>query len=67
MLCAECFKAKTKTGEKKKRDWFLLSTATQLFMGVLVLWFTVYLMGRVLVSLPSAFHEGTVWEKAIDP
>ena len=49
--------------EKPKRDWFVLTTATQLLAGVAALWFTTWLLGRVLVSIPSEFHEGTTWER----
>jgi hypothetical protein len=63
MYCVSCFKAKTEKKEKRKRDWFLLTTATQFAAGLLVLWFTAYLIGRFLVDLPTSFHEGTVWEK----
>src|SRR3569623_834686 len=65
MYCASCFKEKTGVKEKRKRDWFLLSTATQFGLGLLGLWLTAYFMGRLLVELPSSFHEGTVWQKFV--
>lgn len=65
MMCATCFREKTGVKVKVKRDWFVLSFAVQLVAGVTVLWLTSYFFGRVLLELPSAFHEGTVWEKVM--
>ena len=65
MMCAECFKASTATKVSPKRDWFVLSFVTQAVLGLLGLWFTSYFLGRVLLELPTSFHEGTVWEKVI--
>ncbi len=63
MFCAGCFKTKTQTTVKPKRDWFVLSVTAQFVVGLLGLWLTAYFLGRVLLELPSSFHEGTVWEK----
>ena len=27
-----------------------------------LLWFAAWVLGRVLLSIPSEFHEGTTWE-----
>ena len=63
MFCASCYREVSVTKVKSKRDWFVLSVAMQLILGVLGLWFTAYLVGRTLFDLPSDFHQGTVWEK----
>lgn len=63
MYCAECYRAKTQKKAAKKRDWFLLSTATQTAFGVLLLWATFYFVGKLLLDIPSSFHEGAVWER----
>lgn len=63
MYCAACFKEKTGRKEKRKRDWFLLTTSVQLVVGLFVLWLTAYWIGKMLVDLPTSFHEGTIWEK----
>jgi hypothetical protein len=65
MMCADCFKLSTAVKERPKRDWFVLSFAAQALLGLLGLWFTTYFLGRVLLELPTSFHEGTVWEKVI--
>ncbi len=63
MVCGACYKAKTQIKEKPKRDWFILTTAVQAVLGLTGLWFTFWLLGQVLVSIPSDFHEGKIWEK----
>ena len=65
MYCAACLKEKTGTRVKQPRDWFVLSVAGQAAFGFLGLWFTAYFLGRVLLELPSSFHEGSVWLKLI--
>ncbi len=63
MYCSACLVAKTSVKAAKKRDWFILSVAGQLVLGLLGLWFTTYFLGRALLELPSNFHEGTIWMK----
>jgi hypothetical protein len=36
--------------------------ATQGLFGLLVAWFFFYLIGTALLALPTAFHEGTLWQ-----
>jgi len=63
MLCNPCYTARTQVQEKPARDWFILTTSIQAFLGLGLLWFTAWLFGRILVNIPSDFHEGTLWEK----
>jgi hypothetical protein len=32
-----------------------------LLAGLILAWFFFYLIGQGLLSLPSSFHEGTLW------
>ena len=63
MFCASCYKAQTGVRAKATRDWFIVSVAGQAVLGLLGLWFTAYFLGKVLLELPSNYHEGTVWQK----
>lgn len=62
MVCGPCHRAKTQVTERAPRDWFVLSAAVQAAAGLGLLWLTAWLLGRVLVSVPTQFHEGTLWE-----
>jgi len=63
-LCAACLE---KTGRKKSSFEFSLMTCffpvLQLTAGIVLLWVSFYYLGQILLALPSAFHEGTFWEK----
>ena len=63
MVCGACYKEQTQVREKPKRDFFIITTAFQAVIGIALLWFTAWLLGLTLLSAPSSFHEGTVWEK----
>ena len=63
MYCTACHQEKMGAQVKPKRDWFVLSVAVQAALGFFGLWFTAYMLGRVLLEIPSDFHEGTVWLK----
>ena len=65
MFCATCYSEQTGSREKPRRDWFILSIAGQTVFGLLGLWFTAYFLGKILLELPSNFHEGTVWQNLI--
>jgi hypothetical protein len=63
MLCAGCYREKTERKAKPKRDWFILSVFAQFLLGFIGLWLTAYFVGRVLLNVPTSFHEGSVWER----
>lgn len=63
MVCGSCHRAKLEVKEKPKRDWFLISVPIQLALGILLLWGTSWFLGKVLLSTPSEFHEGIMWQR----
>lgn len=63
MVCGVCHREKAMVKEKPKRDWFVLTTALQFMVGLGILWLGTWLLGRVLLNIPSEFHEGTTWER----
>jgi hypothetical protein len=40
----------------------LLAGIARSLLGILIIWLFFYVVGRALVSLPSSFHEGTMWK-----
>jgi hypothetical protein len=67
MFCSGCLSAKTEVKAKAKRDWFLVGAAVQLALGLVLLWLGCYGLGKFLLSVPSEYHEGSVWESVMDP
>lgn len=59
MLCADCLRRETDSSKSQGKKRRKLPTAPlQLAVGLLVLWFTVYLLGSILSSIPADFHDG---------
>lgn len=61
VVCAACLKRLTAAQAKGRRRFGLLVAVGQCLLGILTVWLFFYLVGRALVSLPSSFHEGTIW------
>ncbi len=61
MICARCLKT-VEAPRRKSRFLLVMSRTFQLLAGVLVLWLVFFLLGRALLTLPSSFHEGTIWD-----
>lgn len=63
MVCGACHRAKVATKEKAPKDWFALTASLQAVLGLALLWSTAWFLGRLLLSTPSEFHEGRIWQK----
>jgi hypothetical protein len=62
IICASCLKKKLKPSIRKRFRFIRLVRIGQFSLGFLILWIFFYYLGQALVSLPSSFHEGTVWK-----
>ncbi|TLD69720.1 hypothetical protein FEM03_15440 [Phragmitibacter flavus] len=62
MVCGACYREKTTVEAVAKKDWYLLTVAMQVVMGMGLLWLMSWLVGKWLAEMPAAFHEGTMWE-----
>ena len=63
MLCRQCLVRLSDRSQKPMRVWLHgLLPAVQGFFGFLLLWYLFYLVGLTLLSIPHAFHEGTIWQ-----
>ena len=63
VLCASCLKKLTRKPLTQRRGFAGLVLALQCLIGLMVAWFFFYLVGEALLSLPTSFHEGTLWQK----
>jgi uncharacterized paraquat-inducible protein A len=66
VVCSSCLKKLTKKTETKRRNLAPIARAMFAFCGLLIAWFFFFIIGRMLVNIPTSFHEGTVWEKALE-
>ena len=63
LLCAACLRKATKPSAFRevllKKAWsFLQSTAALVF-----LWLAFFTLGKILLAIPSSFHEGELWKQ----
>lgn len=64
VLCAACLR-KLAGGGRASQHWRVsLGRAVSALSGFLLLWLIFYLVGQMLLAIPSSFHEGTVWQQA---
>lgn len=62
MICAQCLAERAEEGAASQRSFFALFGTLQFFLGLLILWFAFYGMGRMLLAIPDDFHEATLWQ-----
>ena len=62
IICAACLGKLARGSLLRRRGFAGLIRAGQCVLGLLAAWFFFYLLGESLLSLPSAFHEGTLWK-----
>lgn len=62
VVCAACLEALSQSAALPARGPRLLKGAAAL-VSLFAMWFTFYVLGRLLLSIPSPFHEGTFWEE----
>ena len=61
VLCAACLRNTADVRPVGKRRWAGLVRLMQWVAGVALAWLFFYVAGECLLSLPSSFHEGTIW------
>lgn len=62
VLCASCLKGGGDTGQTGPAAYVKVLRVVQVLASLAFLWFVFYVLGRSLLLLPSAFHEGTLWQ-----
>ncbi len=66
VICSACLKRLAAAGaEPARRQVLGVLPTVQVICGVLVAWTFFYFVGRVLISIPASFHEGTVWSGSL--
>lgn len=62
VLCASCLNKLLKTSKASSLRLTGLIKLGQFLCGGMVLWMFFYYLGQILLSLPTSFHEGTLWQ-----
>jgi len=61
VICAACLRKVARVPLLQRRGFAGALCLGQCLLGLLMAWFFFYLIGEGLVSLPTSFHEGTIW------
>lgn len=61
LVCAACLGAAAGPAGSRRSRAEVPALVLQSALGVLALWLLFYAAGRLLILIPSAFHEGTLW------
>jgi hypothetical protein len=62
MICAACLRKLTATQARQWRPWRLLGDAAWGVGGLLTAMLFFYFVGRILLLIPTPFHDGTLWQ-----
>jgi hypothetical protein len=62
VICASCLRRLSAKSVRPSRLAGLLRLG-QVLMGVLLLWSCFYLLGKVLLNIPSSFHDVAIWHE----
>ncbi len=66
VICASCLTKRVTRAASGRGRWGELLSVAGCGLAVFVLWIFFYQWGQMLLSLPSSFHEGTVWREAVE-
>ncbi len=62
VLCADCMAERLASSETAAFRFGGILRLMQFLSGMTLLWLFFYYLGQILISLPTAFHEGTLWQ-----
>ena len=61
VICAGCLKKLAEQFKAKTHRFRAVWRVFQCLLGAVTLWLLFYVFGQWLISMPSSFHEGTLW------
>lgn len=67
VVCSTCLTQIARPELTPRRPLGSCAGLLQCIVGILMVWVFFYFLGRALLSLPTSFHEGTVWQFNGDP
>ncbi len=63
VLCSACLDGLPDASKSKASPLGRLLPLVHGVSGIVLMWFFFYLVGWMLLSIPSSFHEGSIWRK----
>lgn len=62
VLCALCIDGLAGGSDSKSRRFRWITRFFLFLSGIAGTWMFFYFIGRILLSIPDSFHEGTIWK-----
>lgn len=63
LLCASCVaKLAAVAARPRGARWRTSREVTSFGFAVLVAWTAFFIVGKILLAIPTAVHEGTIWK-----
>lgn len=62
VLCTACLKKLAHAPPVRRFGFAKIWRVAQCVFGILLVWFFFFFIGEGLLRLPTAFHEGTLWQ-----
>jgi len=65
LLCSACLSKQIDSKPRGRGSAAIVLRAAQFLSGALTIWIFFYLIGHLLLSIPSDFHDGTIWKTGL--
>lgn len=65
LLCSDCLSKEAEASLAGTGRSAFVSRIFQIACGGVMIWLVFYMLGYLLLSIPSAFHEGTIWKQGL--
>ncbi len=62
VICAACLRKLARVPLLQRRGFAGVLRLVQCRRGLTIVWFFFYIVAECLLAMPSAFHEGTLWQ-----
>ncbi len=62
MFCASCLEKLLKPSASRSFGLHDLLAAGQALGGIIITWLVFYYLAQILISIPTPFHDGTIWQ-----
>jgi hypothetical protein len=66
-ICASCLRQQTTAATARPARFTPLWRGAQCLTGILLCWLIFQAWGRILLAIPSEFHEGNYWQAPEEP
>lgn len=62
VICATCLKKLARVSGARKSPALFLRQSAFFMAGIVTAWLFFYWIGQGLLSIPTDFHDGTIWK-----